>query len=59
MDTVKQHPAVAANDHRWPAAAASELVTSGHIRAYYSEEASSTIFYCSLASHGILCDVSG
>jgi hypothetical protein len=31
MDTVKQRPAVAANNHRWPAAAASELVTSGHI----------------------------
>jgi hypothetical protein len=31
MDTVKQRLAVAANNHRWPAAAASEFVTSGHI----------------------------
>jgi hypothetical protein len=33
MDIVKRRPAVAANNHWWPAAAASELklVTSGHI----------------------------
>jgi hypothetical protein len=34
MDTVKQRPAVAANNHRWPAAAARELVTSGHITLF-------------------------
>jgi hypothetical protein len=40
MDTVKQRLAVAANNHRWPVAATSELVTSGHITHRVCREAS-------------------